>query len=232
MNSIELSLDTSGLEIGIKGDARPILTGNLLIADTCLLFPAIIPRDKRNIKSLQKYLERLYPFNGGYNKLVIRKENEKKCRKCINIVNAIEDGKFSRLVSHIGITDEVWKELWGLSEQAPNYYTLENYMRDLISHSYSIEFNGYSIGDYHSSNPINLFRKKYNDISKLFSSDGDFSIAIASYALGCNLATEDHRDFNSNTIRSFSKIYSKEWGLNRPFRKHDSESLCMVLDKF
>lgn len=218
MNLIELYNDTHGLQISTTGNIRPIFSGEVTVVDTCVLFPTILPRNKRNVNSLRKYSEKLNPLRESSDKHILRKLDERALRKCIRIVNAIEDGSLSKRGLYMGMTRQVELELWDLRNFRSKYDIPENWMGDIMEYLYYIDFN------------TNSFRKKYDNISRLFSSDGDFSIAVVAYVLGFKFATRDYRDFNPNTIRSFSKMYSERWGMNRPFKNHDPDSLCMILD--
>jgi hypothetical protein len=218
MNSIELYIDTGGLQILTTGDIKPIFSGEITIVDTCMIFPAIKSRDKRNVNSLKKYSEKLNPLRETDDKHILRKLEDRSLRKCIRIVNAIEDGSLSKRGLYMGITRQVELELWDLRNFRSEYDVPENWMGDIMKYLYYIDFN------------TKVFRKEYGGISRLFSSDGDFSVALVAYVLGLSLATRDYRDFNPNTIRSFGKMYSERWGLKRSFKKHDPESLCTIMD--
>ncbi len=218
MNSIELYNDLHGLQIFTTGDIRPIFSREITVVDACVLFPEILSRNKRNVNSLRKYSEKLNPLRESDDKHILRKLSERELRKCIRVVNAIEDGSLSKRGLYMAMTRQVELELWDLRNFRSTYDIPKNWMGDIMEYLYYIDFDA------------NSFRKKYDNISRLFNSNGDFSVAVAAYVLGLNLATRDYRDFNPNNIRSFRKIYSERWGMKRPFRKHDPDSLCMIMD--
>ncbi len=65
-------------------------------------------------------------------------------------------------------------------------------------------------------------------ISETFSENSDFSVAMAAYLLGCDLATDDYTSFNVGSINRLKKIHFEKWGPEKRFCRHDSDSLLML----
>mgnify|MGYP000250476745 CR=1 FL=1 len=190
-------------------DIRPLLEEKFIILDACVIFPAILPRRKRNVQAIKECIERLHRKRNRWTTV------EKCTRRQIELVNSIEDGRFQRKGYYFGVTDTVFDELYGLGKAS---------RQDVKKWFDGVKDNVYQI-----YLPLNDFRKRYKTLSDNLSDDGDFSVAIASYSLGSPFASEDYWCFDRRVMKIFGEMYRKRWGMKRKFEKHDSESLIMRL---
>lgn len=214
------------IEISDTEWGMPLFEKKIFIIDSCIAFPIILPRKKRNVSTLMKCSKKvtdskkvteLMNFTGDVRfESYLRSSTEKLRRRQIEVINSLEDGGFKKRGVYIGITNTVLNELKtfeGIIEKK----NVENWTKSVGDYIYKIFLD------------VSHLRRRYQSISKLFDEDGDFSLAIASYLMGCNIVTDDYRSFNIPTMKRFCEIYDDRWRLKKVVEKHDSDSLLMLL---
>lgn len=213
-------------EIEISGTecVLPLLfEKKIFVVDTCILFPTILPRKRRNIRTIVDYDEKINKlikiFNESKKSIsYLRSGVRKRRRRQIEVVDLLEDGKFKDRGIYFGITDSILEELITL-EGTFEKKNLGRCITDVENYIYKIFLD------------VPHLREKYRPISKMFKANGDFSLAMASYLLGCDIATDDYTCFNESTMKKLKEIYNERWGSGRELKRHDSVSLLMLLNK-
>jgi hypothetical protein len=238
--SIRFYIDKEGNEKhNVYGVEVPQLRcGDLFIIDTNIIFPAILPRERRSVGNIQKIMKKL-----PSEKRRVRREKRKKIRnqspkklmaeytrkvsiRRIEVVNAIEDGIFYNKGFIIGITNIVYDELLNLERRCREDNARRWLRKVKGKYVYSIYL------------PIRKLRNKYPDISKKLEHPGDFSVVMAAYLLGCNHASDDYRSVaglsKSDELDEMSYVrWGNKWGggHRNEFKQWDSEGLIMFLGK-
>lgn len=239
--SIRIYMDKEGNEKhNVYGVEIPqIMRGHLFILDTCILLPTILPRERRTLGNMERIVRTLHPEaktiernirkrrmkerGKGLEASYMRKRNS----RCIDIVNAIEDGMFYERGFMIGITDTVFSEL----------LNLERTCKEDNVRKWSKEVKGKYA--YMVSLPIGELREKYDSISKKLEQTGDFSVAMAGYLLGCGCISDDYasmhdlKRLNELELMSESRWGHKAWSHDDSYRNEfklwDSVTLMMFL---
>jgi hypothetical protein len=196
------------------GEYLDLPATNIIIFDTNILLSAIFPKKKRKAHKIVEHSRKQY--SDKWSKCLVEEKNIRSEGKKIKIVNAIESGEFHKRGIYPAITNSVYGELKYFERvfQVRNIEEWGKKLRDII---------------YRPILSVEHLRNSYPAISEAFQENADFSVAIASYLLGCNLATDDYRSFNVASNNKFKKIYFDRWGLEKKFLRHDSDSLLMLL---
>lgn len=208
---IENVEDVGSIE-GVGPDER------LIVTDACILFPVLFPREKRNPERIERLSERLAPqFPIKPSEYLLKRDSRKITKRQIDVVNALEDGRFKERGIQIGVTNVVLGEL----------RTLGTYLEG--RHFREWWYGGIKEDVNFIYTPVRSFREKYPEISGMFEDNGDFSIALATYVLGTGFATDDYGTFNYKALKDLRGIYFDRWGLDRKFENYDSQALLMQI---
>ena len=187
----------------------------IILFDTNILLPTIFPRKRRKPGVITDVMERFHRSENYKLKIYQRKQESKR----IEVINSIENGYFQDLGIYPGITNSVYGELQHFQEVLGLEDNLTEWRRKFEDRLYSIFIS------------IKSTRKLYPILSGMFKENGDFSIAISSYLLGCDFATDDYSSFNRHVIKEFKRAYQERWKDKKSFLRHDSSSLLMLLNK-
>ena len=235
---VDFYYDADGKEeMHVVGDVAPVRSGRIVMADASTLFPAIVPRKRRTVNSLEAYSEKLHPFKVGDSRHYARVENSKHMEECIELVNLVEDGKLRGRSIFLGIPMEVVNELRRISAvcEEDNLGNWTDFLESQANQTGSsgkpsLEKPSLEKSLYLVSLPVKDLRLKYGEISNIFKSNGDFSVAMSSLILGCPLVTEDYGSFNPHSLNCLRKEYRSRWQ-SRDLGRYDAGSLVMSLDK-
>ena len=184
---------------------------NLILIDTCILMPATMPIEKRKLSEFMKKKNNVYGKSGGR----ALKFEISNCKRRINVVNAIEEGRLSAMGKLPAVTNNVYGEL-KYFEESSKTENIENWFKKMSGDVCSVFLD---IGDY---------RQKYPVISTAFKENADFSLATASIELGCNIATDDYDSFETGILNRIRKKHREKWPRSE-FVKYDSTSLSMLM---
>lgn len=187
----------------------------IILFDTNILLPAIFPKKRRKPGVITDLMERFHQPKNYRSKMYQRKQESKR----IEVINSIENGYFQDLGIYPGITNNVYGELQHFQEVLGLGNSLIGWRKKFEDKLYGIFIS------------IEDTRKLYPSLSKIFKENADFSIAISSYLLGCDFATDDYNSFNRHVMKEFKRIYQERWKDKKIFLRHDSSSLLMLLNK-
>lgn len=188
---------------------------NMIILDTNILLPAVLPRENRRSTVLvsfeEKYHKRI-PSKPLWRSSKLRKEEKR-----IEVVNAIEDGKFQKHGLYPGFTGPVYKELKSFDGffQTRN---IEKWKDELKDRTYLVYIPTEDLRTHKTLSETNL-------------EHSDFSVVASSYLLGCNFATDDYSSFDTACMNKLKNAYTERWGSRSKFVRHDTDSLLMLLRK-
>ncbi|MFH1473555.1 MAG: hypothetical protein ABIE55_01540 [Candidatus Aenigmatarchaeota archaeon] len=184
---------------------------NISVFDTNILISSVIPKESRNINEFLKCQQHAYGKKRGF----LMKKSIIYHKRGMKIVDAIEEGLLIDAGICPVITNNVYAELRNFEKKAGT----ENIKQWLRKNKENV-CNAFM--------PTEYYRKKYPVISEILKENGDFSVAVASVELGCNIATDDYRSFDNSTLNRIKKEQKKKWP-RATFVRHDSESLAMLL---
>lgn len=218
--SIRFYLDEDGTEImsATKIVIPHGMPERIFVMDTCILLPTMLPRERRTLTNMEKVQKKL--DRGKETTKFERDYNRKKFKRCIRVVNAIEDGIFYGKGFYIGVTRPVYNELIGLERRCE-----ENNVKDWLESvkgKYACTINL----------PIKALREKYKPLSRELKHTGDFSVAMAAYLLGCRHASDDYNSMEYiNKLDYLNDLSHERFGKRGDdFQSWDSECLVMLLD--
>jgi hypothetical protein len=194
-----------------KGWKRQYPASDLILVDTCILMPAAIPREKRKLSEFLKQRHHVYGKSGGRE----LKFEIKMCKKRISAVDAIEEGRLSAIGKYPAITNNVYGEL-KYFEESSKTGNIGNWFKEMSGHVCSVFLD------------VKDYRQKYSVISNALKENADFSLAVASIELGCDIATDDYDSFEMGVLNRIRNKQRERWPRSE-FVKYDSDSLCMLM---
>lgn len=190
---------------------------NIIALGTDIVFPVIFPEEKRTPHIISSYVEKIHQ-NDIEDKIHWRSKEERSQEKRIQIVDAIEAREFQRRGLYPALPSPVYGELKTFEGmfRIGNIKEWKNKVSDRI---------------YDISVSVENLRASNRPLSGTFPGQTAFSLAVASYSLGCDIATNDYISFNVASLNKFNKAYFERWGSKKRFVRHDTTSLLMLLSK-
>lgn len=187
----------------------------MIILDTNILLPAVLPRENRRPTILVDFEEQYHKSIS--NKPYWRSSEFRRGEKRIEVVNAIEDGTFQKHGLYPGFTDSVYGELRHFDGRFQTR-NIEKWKDELKDRTYLVFTPAENLRINKTLSETNL-------------KNSDLSVFVASYILGCNFATDDYGSFDTGCTNRLKNAYQERWGSRSKFVRHDTDSLLMLLRK-
>jgi hypothetical protein len=210
-----LSTEDKLCEIDLKGYVD-LPAEKIIIFDTNIVFSSIFPRKVRKCVNLMKTKNNERDVRGS--KRSLYQKNSRDEEKRIRVVNALEDGEFKRLGLYPGITNAVYGDLKHF-ERVFQTRNLDEWIKSVSDKVYRVFV---SVEDLRNHNRV---------LSDTFPENSDFSVAVASYLLGSDFATDDYDSFCNASVNRLNKEYFDRWGSKKKLSRYDTDSLLMKLSK-
>lgn len=187
----------------------------IVLVDTDILFPVIFSPNKRNPDALTRCSEEKSKYSWEDKPFLLR-SNRRYNERRIQLVNSMENGEFQRRGLYPAITNVINGELYYLQKTFGTDY-LECWMSKMKGRIYYVSLNSKSC------------REQCPTLSAAFEHEGDFSLALAAYQLGCDFASDDYTSFGAASMKILNRMYFERWGSQRRLNRHDSDSLQLLL---
>lgn len=203
------------LHVKETGEKVELPASKIVVLDTCTVFPSMFPPEMRKSDVIANYIEELRPKfqKNPY----LHSEQIKIEERRIKLVNAMEKGEFQKHGIYPGITNSVHGDL-KFFEKIFKIKNVDRFWGNASDDRYYAIFL-----------PVEDLRRCYKPFSEAFKENSDFSVAVASYLLGCDFASGDYTSFKQASMNMFKKAYFERWGSKKRFLRHDAESLLMRL---